>query len=76
VIQRGQRTRLTLEAGDAFGISRQRSRQDFDRDVASQFRVTGTVHLAHAARTDLRRDLVHAQACARDQCHGASLSID
>ena len=64
MIQRRERLRFALEAGQAIGISRERVGQDLDRDVAIQLRVARAIHLAHAAGADRRGDLVGAEAGA------------
>ena len=45
-------------SGKPFRITRERVRQDFDRDVALQPRIARAIHLAHAARAERRNDLV------------------
>ena len=47
--------------------------QYLDRDVATEPRVAGTIHLAHAARAERRDDLVGAEANARGQGHPGNL---
>ena len=37
VVQGGERLGLALEAGDPFGISGERRRQDLDRDITIRF---------------------------------------
>ena len=44
--------------------------QNLDRDGAVQARVTRTVHLAHAAGTEGRDNLVGPEFGARHECHG------
>ena len=39
MIQRGEHPRFALEAREAIGIAREHTRQDLDRDVASELRV-------------------------------------
>jgi hypothetical protein len=46
---------------------RERLGQDFDRDGAIEPRVSGFVHLAHAARADLGGDFLDTEARARGQ---------
>ena len=52
---------LTLETSHVVGIVRERSGEDFDRYVASEFRVPGAVDFAHAACPDKRKNLVRPQ---------------
>jgi hypothetical protein len=47
-----QRLRLALETGEALRVARDGVGQDFDRHVAIEFRVAGTVHLAHPPCSD------------------------
>ena len=64
VVQRGERARLALEAGQALGVLRHRRREHLDRDVAPELRVRGAVHLAHPARADGGGDAVVTEAAA------------
>ena len=64
MIQRRERLRFTLKAGDPLGISDERVRQDLDRHVAIQRRVARSVDLAHAAGPEGGEDLVRAEAGA------------
>src|SRR5688500_4337728 len=50
MIQRGKRSRLTLEPRGAFRVGNEQVRQDLDRDVAIELRIAGSIHLAHPAR--------------------------
>jgi hypothetical protein len=70
VVQRGQHFRFALEARHALGIASERFRQNFDRHVALQFRVAGSIHFAHAARADGGQNFVGAQASSGSQGHG------
>ena len=49
MIEGREQARFTLEPGEAVRIGSERTRQDLDRDVASQLRVARTVHFAHPA---------------------------
>ena len=46
MVQRREKLCLTLEAGQALFVLRELFRQDFDRDVAVEFRVASAVDLA------------------------------
>ena len=70
VIQRSNGARFLLEAAHSIGIGREGLRQDFDRDIAIQTRITCAIHLAHATRTERRDDFIGTQASARAQGHG------
>src|ERR1039457_2677322 len=69
-IQRRERLRFTLEAGDPLLVSEKFFRQDLDRYFPSKSRVTGLPYLAHPARAEWREDLVGAEASTRRQIHG------
>ena len=69
MVQRGKHAGFTIEARQAIGIVRKGLGKDFDRDIAIQLRVAGSVHLAHAASTEGRQDFVTTQACACRQGH-------
>jgi hypothetical protein len=48
------------EAGEAVGISGEAFREDLDRDLAPELAVAGAIHLAHAAGTEQRTDLIRS----------------
>jgi hypothetical protein len=77
VVERGERLCFALEAREpvvlracagrlrtsrGVGTGRQGIRQDLQRDVAVEFRVAGTVDLAHSTRTEGRADLIRSEA--------------
>ena len=49
MIQRREHFRFALKPADAIRIARELVRQDFDRNLALQFRIASAIHLAHAA---------------------------
>ena len=51
---------------DAVGIGLRTAMKDLQRDVALETRVPRSIHLASAARTDERHDLVGAERRRRD----------
>ncbi len=67
--QRGDRQRLALESRQAIGIGGKRLRQHLDGDVALQLGIARAVHVAHAARADVRSDLVGADDGSRLETH-------
>jgi hypothetical protein len=69
VIQRSQDFCFALEAGQPFGVRGQRRRQDFNGDIAFQVWIGSSVHLTHAAGTDLGGDLIPAEARAGTEGH-------
>ena len=73
MIQRRERLRFALETRQAIGIVGERVRQNLDRDLASQLRVARAIHLAHAAGTEYRDDLIRAEARAEGQGHGGAV---
>jgi hypothetical protein len=58
VIERGQHLRLAAQSRDAAAVKGERFWQDFQRDIAIEFRAAGTIHLAHAARANGRDDFI------------------
>ena len=64
VIEGCEHFRFPLESCEAIGIVGERLRQDLDRDVASQLRIAGPIHFAHAARAEGRDDFVRTYANA------------
>ena len=52
MVQRFERLRLALEAGDALRIAGERLGQDLDRHVAIELRVARAIHFAHAAAVE------------------------
>ena len=69
MVQRGQDFRFTLKAGEAIRIVGEGLRQDFERHVPIQFGISGPIHLAHAAFTDLGGDVVVGDARADFEGH-------
>ena len=69
VIERGERFRFTLEAGEALRVVDERLREDLERHVAAQPRVAGAIHLAHAPDAEEREDLVMTERGDRSQAH-------
>ena len=62
VIERRERFRLALEAGDAVRVLEELLRQHLERDVAPELRVPGPVDLPHPARAERRDDVVGTEA--------------
>ena len=58
--------RWRLKPGEAVAVARERMRQELDRNVALQLRVSRAVHLAHAARADQRLHVVRSEPPALD----------
>ena len=54
MIERGEQACFAREPRAALRIGHERPRQDLDRDVATELRVTGAIDLAHAARAEQR----------------------
>ena len=57
MIQRGEQLCLALETRQAIRVERERLGQHLDRDLASERRVAGAIHLTHAARPEKAGDL-------------------
>ena len=58
VIQLGQELGLSLESLQPIPVSRKLLGKNFDRDLASELGVAGSVDLAHSPGADLLKDLV------------------
>ena len=58
MVERGEHLRFALETREPVGVVRRTSRQDFDRDIASELRVARAIDLAHAAGAEMGDDLV------------------
>ena len=69
MIERGQHLRLTMKSRQAFRIGRKEFRQDLQRDVATEPRITCAIHLAHSAGADGGEDLVRFEACTGTEAH-------
>ena len=67
VVERREHVRFARKPCHPVGIAFKDLRENLQRDVAIQGRVTGTVYLAHAACADRGNDLVHADASAGRQ---------
>src|SRR4029453_18774915 len=65
----GQRLRFPLKPREAVRIGGERVGQNFQRDVAVQFRIARAIHFAHAAHADLAGAFVDADAGAWTQRH-------
>src|SRR5687767_661324 len=70
MVERGQQSRLALEARPPIRVGQHEARQDFEGDVAVERRVTGPIDTAHAARSEESRNLVGSEAIARDERMG------
>ena len=71
VIERCEQLSSAFEAGDAFGISGDRLRQDLYRHIPIEVPVVSAVHLAHSPGAEHRADFVGAEARAFRQAHKA-----
>src|SRR5262249_19031041 len=58
MIQRGQYLGFALEARHAAGICGERRRKNFDRHVAIELGIVGTINLAHSTRAELGGDAI------------------
>ena len=50
---------------------RERFRQNFNRNVASELRVMRLIHIDHVTCANLRGDFVRAKSCTRRDCNMA-----
>ena len=69
VLQRGQDLSFAQEPSQQIAVARERIGQQLEGDVALELRVSGSIHLAHGARTNAREDLVGADPGATLQGH-------
>src|SRR5438105_3547655 len=69
MVQCARGLRFLFKSPQAISILRERCQQNFDRDIAIQFLIARAIHLAHAARTELRANLVAAKFCAGSKTH-------
>jgi hypothetical protein len=61
MIERCERLGFACESGESVGVIGERIREDLQRDVAIEFRVTRPIHLPHPAFADLGGDFVDAE---------------
>ena len=66
--------RFAVEAVAELRVGGQCFGEHLDRDGPIEARVSASVHLAHAARANLRGNLVDAEACAGGE--GQTLAVD
>ena len=62
MIERRQHLRFTVEPRQSLRIAGEHVRQNFYRDFTLQLEVARTIHLAHAAGSQRRDDLVRPEA--------------
>ena len=75
MVQRGQKTRLALEALQGLRIESACIGQHLERDVALQPRVADAIDLAHPAHADELDDFVQTKTIAGRECHRSSTPI-
>ncbi len=75
MVQRREDFGFALEPRQPLGVCRNGLRQDLDRDLPLQVRVSSAIHLAHAADADLGGDFIRAEAGASSQSHGKWLRL-
>ena len=64
MVQRRQHPRFTLEARDAFEVVANASGRTLMATSRLELHVRRPIHLAHAARTEVGRDVVMPEACS------------
>ena len=69
MVEGGQDLGFALEARHARGIAGKGFGQNFERDVAFQPGVFGSIYFPHAARADGRQNLVGAKAGTSRERH-------
>jgi len=67
VVERSKHLGFSPEAGDPFWVVRERHGQDLQRDITTELRVLGSIHLAHAAAANEGDNFVSAESSARSE---------
>ena len=70
MVKAGQHLRLSLEPGQPIRISREGFRQDLQRHLTVQLRISGLIHPSHAPLADEGGDIVVAESGADFESHG------
>jgi hypothetical protein len=70
-----ERLRFAREARQPIGIGREQLRQDLQRDIAIELRVTRAVDLSHPAGAKWGEDFVRTDSGASRQGHAAKLIL-
>jgi len=65
MVQGCRRLRLAFESTQAFRLTRTIGGQNFDRHLAFQRQIAGTIHLAHPASSEERYDFIGIQSRSR-----------
>ena len=76
MIQRREDFGFALEPHQPLGVCRNGLRQDLDRDLPLQVRVSSAIHLTHAAHADLGGDFIGADTSSCYEGHGAGNGCD
>ena len=69
MVERRDSAGFLFEADEAVAFAREGFGKDFQRDFASEPRVAGAYHFAHAACAQWRDDFVWAELCSGRQRH-------
>jgi hypothetical protein len=69
MVQGREDLRFALESRKPIGISDKQIGQDLQRNIAPKLRITGAIHLAHAARAKGRLDLIRSESSTRNERH-------
>ena len=67
MVQGSEHFGFALEPGEPVRVGRERSRQDFDGNVALEICVSGAIHLTHAAHAEQDNDFIRAEVRAGRQ---------
>ena len=70
VIELRKEPGLSLESVQAFFVSCELLRKDFDGDVTSEFGIAGSIDLSHTTRTNSLDDFVLAESGSGGEGHG------
>jgi hypothetical protein len=69
MIERGEDLRFAMTARAPVGIGGERIRQDFQRDVATEFGIAGAIHLTHSAFANGGNNLIGAKTASEAYGH-------
>jgi hypothetical protein len=69
MIERRENLCLAMEARKSIRIARESRRQNFQRDVAIELRITCAIHITHAACANGDDDFIRSEASAGTERH-------
>lgn len=69
MVQRRQHSGFALEPQEPIRVVRNGDRQDLDGDIALKLGITRSMHFAHAAVAERRKNLVDTKSRTREEGH-------